>query len=188
MITIIAQKSLTSELKYTTIGNDISSDSWSQIELMINIFNSSILTELIAQESNKSKYKIGEFNAILIRYEDLTIDGLYIGFYDTILDDFWENFCEKKYGIEGFVWDEQTPMLRFSKINFEHVLKKWIQITKEQQEYLIITQDADNWIDIRGENELTADELCLIDKYKHQQEELRAAELKRINARNQNTH
>ena len=56
-------------------------------------------------------------------------------------------------------------MLKFSKINFEHVLKMWPLVLGFQPKYLIITQDDDGWIDLQGKNELIDQDCLLIEKH-----------------------
>ena len=187
MITVIAQKSTKREHWYSSIFNNIPSDSVGQLSLLIQILASKILTTIISQKNYKEDDKVSKFNdKILIRYEDLDIDSFYIAFYDMILDSFWKKICKEKYGDDYFVWDTETPMLRFPKENFEHILNFWDTVKDNEPEYYIITQDDTGRIDVQAKNELSSDELRMVQEYKEYKEKKREEEEKQVFKRNQN--
>lgn len=187
MITVIAQKSTKREHWYSSIFNNIPSGSAGQLSLLIQILESKILTKIMLQKNYKEDDKVSKFNnKILIRYEDLDIDNFYIAFYDMILDSFWEKICEKKHPGIGFVWDTETPMLRFSKENFEHILNFWDTVKDNEPEYYIITQDDTGWIDVQAKNELSSDELRMVQEYKEYKEKKQEEEQKQVLKRDQN--
>ena len=184
MITLITQKSTKKEYWHNSIFDNIPSDRCCQLDIMISIINAQILTTIILQKNYKEKDKVGKFNGIDILYEDSDFGKFYIAFYDTILDSVWEKECEKKYGEPCFVYDEETPMLRFSKENFEHTLRFWETVKDSDPEYYIITQDDTGWIDVRAENELSSDQLRMVSEYQERRERMRQEERIRDQKRN----
>lgn len=97
-------------------------------------------------------------------------DNYYIAFYDPILDSYIEQMAEKKYGEKILIFDDETPMLRLSKENFEKILKSWKVILTKKPTYLIITQDKSGWINLEGKEELDIEELALVKTYKRELE------------------
>lgn len=158
MFIIIAKKIIAqNRIFYEPIFNNIPAKSMNQLALLIRLWNEKNFSNI--QKNQDSD----EYNGILIRYNFFKKSDSYVIFYDSGLDDYWENVCSKKYGQEGFVWDEEIPMLKFSKKNFEHILHIWKTFSIIQSQYLFITQDDTGWIDIQPKEELSNEEKQLID-------------------------
>ncbi|MBI2344445.1 hypothetical protein HYV10_00025 [Candidatus Dependentiae bacterium] len=153
MFIIIAKKIVVqNRIFYEPIFNNIPAKSMNQLALLIQLWNEKVFSNI--QENQDSD----EYNGILIRYNLFKKLDSYIIFYDSGLDDYWESVCNKKYGQEGFVWDEETPMLKFSKNNFKHISHIWKKLSKIQPQYLVITQDNTGWIDLQSKEELSNEE------------------------------
>jgi hypothetical protein len=161
MIKIIVEKSIKLDWYFKSVFNNVPSDSWSQIGLMIDILNSSILTDLMHQEQQYVNYKIGNIGEILINYENLLVDDYYLAFYDRGLD---AVLSSNSHDFNNVAFDKETPMLRFSKANFDFVLIEWVKIKEQNSKYVIITQDDSGWIGLQGKQELDADELEMVRK------------------------
>lgn len=177
MIKILAEKSIKLDWYYKIIFENIPSNSWCQLGVMVDVVNIAILNE--AKNSTLTA-KISDSLEVCIGNPQHG-DDYYIAFYDPFLNHFYEN----RYGLTGIVYDEDKAMLKFSKSNFEHILKSWQLISKTEPKYLIITQDDSGWIDMQSKNDLNDDEIQLIQEYNIRQEAYKAAEEIRIQKRNQ---
>jgi len=97
-------------------------------------------------------------NNFVVEYEG---DDFFVAFFDKM------SFESSMKEISGyrFLDDDKIPKLKFSKENFDDVLKQWVKIKQENPQYLIITQDDSGWVGLQGKQELDDDEVALVDSY-----------------------
>ncbi len=185
MIKIIVKKSPRSDFFYEIIFENIPSGNWPELAILVDVINSRILTQIQAETTMDVDLRVEESGDLIVRYEDLDVDDFYIAFYNTFYDPFWEKICKEKYGKDWFVWDKETPMLRFSQTNFEQVLISWKYIITNKPIFLIITQDSVGWIEVKTKEALNQEECLLVQRYAEHKEKLRQEDRERATKRDQ---
>ena len=125
MLKIILKKSEKINRHYNLFAHNVSSDCNTQLGLMTHLINDKILTDMLTKKDINGEYPVGSVDNISIYYNLFDTQDFYLSFYNTIFDDYWLDICEKKYGQSDFVFDEEIPVLKFSKANIEEVLRSW---------------------------------------------------------------
>ena len=57
-------------------------------------------------------------------------------------------------------------MLKFSKANIEEVLRSWEKLKNFDHKYLIITEHDNGWVDLEGKQELSDDDMKIVESSK----------------------
>ena len=162
MITIITKQSTDFISHYDILYENLPMHQNNQLHIMITLITSDLLNEEvdgIVPEMFTNELQV-------LHGEERCGDNYYIGFFNRFLREDVEKMCEKKYGKREFILDNDTPMLKFSKENFEHILTTWNKIKDNMPAYIILTESDDNWIDIWPKESLTDNEKKLIQRYK----------------------
>lgn len=162
MLTIITKQSSEDPFSYETLYDNRIVDSYNQLHMVSALIRYKTLNDEKNGIIPESTYD----DLYILHGEERCGHDYYIAFYHPLLDSYVEEMCEKRYGEKGFVFDDQTPMLRFTKENFEHILATWNNIKDNMPAYIILTESDDNWIDIWPKESLTNNEKKLIQKYK----------------------
>ena len=165
MIKLIFKLSEKIECHYNLFADKVPPNSKSQLDLMIDIIHKRILTDMLTKNSF-GEYMVGDLNNIWVNYNLFDAQDYYISFYDSTNNDDWLDVCEKKYGERELILDPEMPLLHFSKENIEEVLRSWEKLQNFDHKYLIITEYDNGWIDLEGKQELSDDDMKIVESSK----------------------
>ena len=97
-----------------------------------------------------------------VSFEDgYEYEDFYIAFIDTCL---YDRYTKDFHGVQA-VDLSAIPKLKFSKENFNHVLKMIVHLHDTKPEYVVITQSDNGWVDLWGKDELSNQEQLMVQEF-----------------------